>query len=208
MRLPLGVTFRGIPPSEWIEADIRKRAAKLDVYCRDIMSCRVVVDIPHWHHQEGNRLSLRIDVTVPGGEIAVNRESNLHASRQDLDEREWAKQFEVEGMRKDLRLVIREAFDAARRQLQDYARRQRRAVKTHEEQPHGRVINWIPEERSGAIEAVDGHEIYFHENSVLGNGLKRLRVGAKVIFVEERGDKGPQASTVKVLQARRGHVAV
>ena len=208
MNLPISITFRGIPPSEWIEADIYKRAANLDAYCRDIMSCRVVVDIPHRHHEEGNRFRLRIDLTVPGEEIAVNHESNLHAAKQDLDEREWVKQFDVEGMRKDLRLVMREAFDVARRRLQDYARRRRRAVKTHEESPHGRVVKWIPEEQFGAIEAADGHEVYFHRNSVLGNGLKRLRVGANVVFVEERGEKGPQASTVKVVPARQGHVAV
>jgi cold shock CspA family protein len=91
--------------------------------------------------------------------------------------------------------------------LQDYARRKRRAVKTHEERPCGRVISWMPEGRFGAIEAVDGHEIYFHENSVLGSGLKRLRVGAEVIFAEERGDKGPQASTVKVPRTRSKHTA-
>ena len=205
MKLPISLTFRGIPTSEWIEADIRRRASKLDAYCRDIMSCRVVVDIPHRHHEEGNRFSLRIDVTVPGEEIAVNRESNLHGSAQHLDEREWAKEFEVEGMRKDLRLVIREAFDVARRRLQDYARRHPRAVKTHEPPPHGRVVKWVPDERFGAIEATDGHEVYFHQNSVLGSGLKRLRVGTEVVFVEERGEKGPQASTVKVVPAHREH---
>ena len=208
MKLPISITFLGIPPDEGIDANIRKRAAKLDAYCRDIMSCRVVVDIPHRHHEEGNRFRLRIDLTVPGEEIAVNRESNLHGSKQDLDELEWVKQFDVEGMRKDLRLVMREAFDVARRRLQDYARRHRRAVKTHEEPPYGRIVKWIPEERFGAIEATDGREIYFHQNSVLGSGLKRLRVGAKVVFVEERGEKGPQASTVRVVPAHREHVGI
>jgi cold shock CspA family protein/ribosome-associated translation inhibitor RaiA len=202
MQLPLTVTFHGMSRSDWIEDDIRKRAAKLETYCPDIMSCRVVVAIPHRHHEAGNRFSLRIDLTVPGDEIAVNRESNLHASRKDLGEEEWVKHFDVEGMRKDLRLVIREAFDVARRRLQDYARKRRLAVKTHEEMPHGRVITWIPEEHCGAIEAPDGHEIYFHENSVLASGVKRLRVGAEVTFVEERGEKGPQASTVQVTRAR------
>jgi hypothetical protein len=50
MKLPIAITFRGISSSKWIEDDIRKRAAKLDVLCRDIMSCHVVVDMPHRHH--------------------------------------------------------------------------------------------------------------------------------------------------------------
>ena len=132
MRLPLSIIFRGISPQHWMRADIRKRAEKLDRYYRDIMSCRVTVEIPHWHHEKGNQFRLRIDVTVPGGEIVVNHESSLHASLQDLGQGEEAKALEVEGMRKELRLAIREAFDVARRQLQDHARRQRGFVKTHE----------------------------------------------------------------------------
>src|SRR5450759_1390246 len=89
MQLPLTVTFHGMSRSDWIEDDIRKRAAKLETYCPDIMSCRVVVSIPHRHHETGNRFNLRIDLTVPGDEIAVSRESNLHASRKDLEEQEW-----------------------------------------------------------------------------------------------------------------------
>jgi cold shock CspA family protein len=54
----------------------------------------------------------------------------------------------------------------------------------------------------GAIEAEDGRKVYFHANSVLGAGAMRLRVGSEVTFAEERGRKGPQASTVKVLARR------
>jgi hypothetical protein len=150
-----------MPPSEWIEAEILKRAAKLDAYCPDIMSGHVVVDVPHHHHEEGNRFSLRIDLMVPGEEIAVTRASNVHASRQDLDEHEWVKQFDIEGMRKDLRLVIRETFDVARRRLQDHTRKRRLAVKTHQGLPHGRVTKWSPEEQSGTIEANDGTKCTF-----------------------------------------------
>ncbi len=203
MKLPLSVSFRGMSSSEWIETDIRKRVVKLEEYCRDIMSCRVTVDIPHRHHRGGNRFSLRIDLMVPGEEIAVSRGANLHGSKKDLSEHEWVKQFDVEGMRKDLRLVIREAFDVARRRLQDYARKSRLAIKTHQEVPRGRVVRWTPAGRSGVIETRDGREIYFHQNSVIGAGLSRLRTGADVTFVEEQGDKGPQASTVNVLRPRR-----
>jgi cold shock CspA family protein len=45
----------------------------------------------------------------------------------------------------------------------------------------------------------DGREIYFHQNSVLNGAFPKLKVGTRVIFSEEVGNKGPQASTVKLL---------
>ena len=132
MKLPVEITFHRIASSEWVEKEIRARAAKLDTLYRDIVGCRVTVDRPHGRHEAGNRFRLRIDLTVKGGEIAVTREATLHATQKALGDEQNTKRFEVEGMRKDLKLVIRQAFDVARRQLQDYARRQRGDVKTHE----------------------------------------------------------------------------
>jgi hypothetical protein len=131
MEVPTIVTFRGLPHTEWIEQDIQKRAARLCRYSDQIVSCHAVVAVPHRHHAEGNRFSVRIDLRVRGEALAVSRESNLHAVGQDLGARAWMKQFDIDGMRKHVGLVIREAFDAARRQLQDYARKRRLAVKTH-----------------------------------------------------------------------------
>ena len=50
----------------------------------------------------------------------------------------------------------------------------------------------------------EGREIYFHRNSVLHEAFDRLRVGAEVAFVEEEGDQGPQASTVKLVGRHGG----
>jgi len=137
MSAPTTITFQGMAPREWIEAEIGARADKLEKYCGDITSCRVAVDLPHRHHKDGNRFSVRINLTVPGEELAVTHGSNVHGSKQDLDEEEWVKKFDVEGMRKHLRLVIKEAFDVARRRLQDYTRLRRHAVKTHEKREQG-----------------------------------------------------------------------
>jgi len=208
MKLPVDITFHNLGFTDWIDAEIRKRAVKLEAYCPDIVSCRVAVEIPHRHHQHGNRFRIRIDMIVPGEEIAVSQTPSLHGLQQDLDEPMQEKHFEIEAMRKDGQLVIRQAFDIARRRLQDYARRRRGAVKTHESPPRGRVARWSPEEHFGVIDAADGREIYFHEHSVLGGGLKRLMVGSYVTFVEERGEKGPQASTVKVIGKHPERVAV
>jgi cold shock CspA family protein len=101
------------------------------------------------------------------------------------------------------RVAVRKAFEAARRQLQDYRRRQRGIGKIHEAVPLGRVARLLPDGSGGFIEAPDGHEVYFHPNSVLNAGFGRLDIGSQVAFIEEKGDRGPQASTVKVV-ARRG----
>ena len=137
MSVPMTLTFHGIAPKEWIAGEVRARADTLEEHCGDIMSWRVAVDLPHPHHKEANRFSVRIDLTVPGEELAVTHGANVPGLNTDLDEKAWVKQFDVEGVRKHLRLVIKEAFDVARRRLQDYARLRRHAAKTHEKRVRG-----------------------------------------------------------------------
>ena len=105
----VAVTFRNLKASKTLEQDIRERVEKLETYYPDIKTCRVLVGVPHRHHERGNCFEVRIDMLVPGEEIAV--------SHQHLN--------------KDVTLVVTAAFAAAKRQLQDYARRQRHAVKAH-----------------------------------------------------------------------------
>jgi cold shock CspA family protein len=69
-------------------------------------------------------------------------------------------------------------------------------MKVHEGSPHARVTKLFPEEGFGFLETPDGREIYFHENSVLDSGFSALEIGTEVQFVEELGDKSPQATTV------------
>ncbi|MEE9542924.1 MAG: cold shock domain-containing protein [Thermodesulfobacteriota bacterium] len=72
-------------------------------------------------------------------------------------------------------------------------------MKIHEVQPHGRISELFTDEGYGTIESSDGMEIYFHRNSVLNADFDKLEIGTEVRFVEEAGEKGPQASTVKVI---------
>jgi cold shock CspA family protein len=77
--------------------------------------------------------------------------------------------------------------------------------KTRVVPPHGRVVYLESALGHGRIETDDGREVYFHRNSVIG-GIERLRLGAEVRFHEERGDQGPQASTVEAI-GEHGHHA-
>jgi ribosome-associated translation inhibitor RaiA len=114
MQIPLQITFRDMTPSAAVEARIRERAVELDQYYDRIMRCHVVVHAPHRHHHQGKLFHVRIDLTVPGGELVVNREPAAHHAYEDVF------------------VTIRDAFDAAQRQLADHARRLRGDVKAHE----------------------------------------------------------------------------
>jgi cold shock CspA family protein/ribosome-associated translation inhibitor RaiA len=203
MQLTPTITFRGLDRSAALEAEIRTRIDKLETYDRSIISCQVLVELAQRHHEAGNRYHVQIDLTVPGDEIIVAHEASLYATDQDLHLAKATKQDEADPQRKHAVVAVREAFDIARRQLQDYARRHRGSVKTAARQPRGRVVQLFPVDEYGFIEAEDGHEVYFQKSSVLKGAFKRLTVDSAVSFVEESGEKGPQASTVKLLRPRR-----
>jgi hypothetical protein len=77
-----------------------------------------------------SKIHARIDLAVRGEEIVVAHEASLQATAQDIDAERGRTADEPDPERKHARVAIREAFDAARRRLQDQARRQRGTVKT------------------------------------------------------------------------------
>jgi cold shock CspA family protein len=195
-------------PSEVIEAHIREAAQKLDTFCDEIMSCRVLIETPHQHHHKGKQYHVRIDLTVPGTEFVIKRAPKLITDRSryrkapGVVELAESRELSKYAAHDDIQLTIRDAFDAARRKLQDYARCRRGVVKVHEGLPHARVSKLFPDEGFGFLETPDGREIYFHENSVLDAGFSGLEIGTEVHFVEEAGEKGPQATTVTTVTHR------
>ena len=72
-------------------------------------------------------------------------------------------------------------------------------MKHHEGSPIGTVARLDPSGEFGFLESSDGHEVYFHRNSVVDDAFSHLAVGTRVTFAEEEGEKGPQASTVKLM---------
>ena len=199
MHLPPTITFRRMRATDALEAEIRARLEKLDTYCPSIMAARVLVEQAERHHRDGNRYHIRLDLTVPGEEIVISHEASLRPDARALAARQTRKQDEPDRSHTDAGFAIREAFAAARRRLQDYVRRQRGSVKVHTPQPLGRVVRLFPSKAYGFLEAADGHEVYFQGSSVLGGAFDDLEVGSRVAFVEERGEKGPQASTVRLV---------
>lgn len=186
MQVPLELSSRMINLDPALEADLRRRAAKLERYYDRITSCRIAVERPTGnHHNEGGPYRVRIDITVPGSELVASKEAE------------------------DLNTAVRDAFKAAERQVEEFSQRRRGDVKTPVLPPEGRVVRLFPDEGFGFIEAADGREVYFHRNAVLDPpGFEKLAVGAQVRFAEEQGFEGPQASTVNLVETGSKEIEV
>ena len=104
MKLPLQITFRNMQSSEAVESKVKQRATRLERYFENILSCKVTIEAPHKHHHKGSIFQVNIDVSVPGKEIVVSRERGLNHAHEDVY------------------VAVRDAFAAARRQLEEYAK--------------------------------------------------------------------------------------
>jgi ribosomal subunit interface protein len=176
MKVVLQVTFRDMARSDAVEAEIRRRAEKLEEFCDRIMSCRVTVETPAAHKHQGKLFSVHVDVKVPGEEIASTRRHE----------------------HEDVYVAIRDAFDAVRRRLEDYVRRSRGETKRHEPLLHGRIVRLF-DDGHGFIEDGEGNEYYFDDASVAGPG-DRLVVGTAVEFLGEAAAQGLQAKRVTAVR--------
>ncbi len=107
MPIPLQITFKNMDPSEAVETKIRQRVEKLARHADRITGCHVVVEAPHRSHQKGQLYSVRVDLTIPGEELVVNREHNSDPAHEDVY------------------VAVRDAFDAAQRRLDSYENRRR-----------------------------------------------------------------------------------
>jgi len=184
MLLPLQITFRHMDPSPALETRVRELAERLDRFYDSITSCRVVISAAPAHRHKGGPFSVRIDLTLPGGEVFVHSE------------------HENTGAHTDVYVALRDAFEDLRRQLEDYGRRQRGDVKHHEpSMQSGTIVEVATEEGYGRIETAEGRMVYFHRNSVHAAQFEALLPGVKVWFEEEPGDLGAQAAVVRPVAA-------
>jgi hypothetical protein len=130
MQIPLQITFRNMPRSSAIEENIREKTDKLESFFDGITSCRVIVEAPHRHHYKGKAYVVRIDMSVPGDELVVNRAPKRLDPVTPPDPQEletaWAESHEPSkhAAHEDIYVTIRDAFNAAGRKLQDYVQNQ------------------------------------------------------------------------------------
>jgi ribosomal subunit interface protein len=181
MQTPLEVHFNNMERSEAVEAAVRERAGKLEQFFGGITSCHVYIDAPHHRHRKGNRYEVRLEIRIPGTELAVNNKPG------DVNAHE------------DVHVAIRDAFNAMERQLKRWKRQVGGAPRGREASLQGRIAEIYPEQGYGQIIATDHRLIYFHKNSVVDGDFADLKVDDPVELVVQTGEseKGPQASTVR-----------
>jgi len=175
MKQPLEVRFLGLEPSAAVEEAARAKAAKLDQFRGDLMSCRVTIELPHKHRHQGQPFEVRIDVTMTGRELCVDRVRN-----------------------EDIYVALRDAFDDMMRRIEDSGHRVRGQEKQHAELLNGEVVRISSEERRGFIRTADGDEYWFGPDNVAGAPWEHLKVGAEVRFIPEVAAEGRQAKRVSL----------
>jgi ribosome-associated translation inhibitor RaiA len=111
--LAIEVRFHNVDRSEALEAEIRERASKLEQFAEHLMNCVVTIERPHNHHRQGNLFTARVDLRLAHAHVVATRDPSTRRSHEDV------------------RVAVRDAFRAARRQLQDRVRKLRGDVKSH-----------------------------------------------------------------------------
>ena len=100
------IRFIGVEPSDALASAAREKAAKLELFCPEIMACHVVIELAHKHRHQGRPFAVRLNLTLPGRELAVSRVEN-----------------------EDAYVALRDAFDDMKRQVEDTMRRMREPEK-------------------------------------------------------------------------------
>ena len=179
MQVSPKIVFHGMDPSPAVEAKIMERIEKLEEFHSRIVSCRVTVSAPHRHSRKGKIFQVRIDIGVPGRDVIVNREPGRDHAHEDVY------------------IAIRDAFNAANRQLEDHFRKRGGIrIKEHAPKGHGKVARLFADEGYGFVATLDGRELFFERDNVTGDGWRGLDVGSEVRFTEMDGEGGPHATAV------------
>lgn len=203
MVLPIQITFRNFEAPEELYAYIREQASRLERYYKRITSCRVMMETADGR-KRGKIYHVRIDLGLPEGELLVESAPSLRSGLQDVHGEAMTKKSELGREHRNPRRAILDAFREMRRRLQDFGRKQRGDVKLRQVPlASGKVAALFEDEGYGFLETAGGRRVYFHRESVRDGRFPLLRLGTEVKLCEEEGEKGPQATTVKIAHPRK-----
>jgi ribosomal subunit interface protein len=104
------VVFRNIEYSPSVEEIVLKRLEKLERYCDEIQSLRVILETPHNNHHKGKVYHVGVEAMVPNHDIAVSHDQHDNHAHEDIY------------------VAIRDAFNALERRLKSVYGKQRRRM--------------------------------------------------------------------------------
>jgi len=187
METPAEIIWHSMDPTPYIAKRIDDRIARLEKFFGRIVRCRVVIEAAHQRHRKGNEYEVRVELGIPGGELSINRRPG------------------DDGAHADLKVAVRDAFDAMERQLRRWKEEHSGRPAAPETPLQGTVAEIDHEERFGHINATDGRSIYFHANSVVTGDFDKLNAGDTVELVVAPQDdaEGLHASAVRSIGAQR-----
>jgi ribosomal subunit interface protein len=174
MRIEPQIRFVGIDRSDALEAAIRGRIARLERHAAGIVGCRVAVELDHRHPRQGRTVRVRVDLTLPGRELVVDRVAD-----------------------EDAYVAMRDAFDDMGRRLEEAVRQRRGEIKHHAPELHGVIDRLDREAGFGFIRSSEGEEYYFGPTNLAGLRFEQIAVGDRVRFIVEAASDGLQAHRVK-----------
>lgn len=175
------ITFHGLDTSPALTTLVKEKIAKLEQFYGRATSCLVRIEKDTRKGQQGHLFRVSISLELPIGTVVVSGKPG------DINAHE------------DVRVALRDSFDAARSQLEDLARKSGRVhVKRHPERVHGEIVRLFPDEGYGFIKLSNDEEAFFHRDSVTGAGWDTLDLGSSVTFTLMDGDKGYYAANVTV----------
>lgn len=188
MQTPVEIIWHEMEPAPHVEKRLRQRLARLGKFFDRIIGCHVVVEKAHRRHRVGNAYEVRLEVTVPGGILTIDRKpGDDHAHTDPL-------------------VAVRDAFDAMERKLRRWKdEHSGRPEPDEAPQPQGRIAELDQAAGSGEIAVTDGRLVYFHRNAVVDGRFEALEVGDPVeLVVAPRDDAANlHASTVRRIGAQR-----
>jgi ribosomal subunit interface protein len=181
------ITWHNMEPVPHVAKRVDQRINRLEKFFGRITRCHVVVEAAHQRRRQGNEYEVRLDVTIPGGDLSVNQKpGDIHAHT-------------------DVLVAIRDAFDAMERQLRRWKDEHGGRPEVHATPLQGRIAEIDLSAGSGQIATTDGRLVYFHRNSVVTGDFDALAEGDTVELVVDPGEnaKGAHASTVRPITSQR-----
>ena len=185
---PFQITFLDFAESDPVWLAVQKRIEKLEQFFDRIVRCEVAISSPHRHRHTDRLYHIQIHIFLPGDDIIITRKPVKNEAHRDIY------------------VAIRDSFNAAERLLREKVRIIRDKSKAHQaiaHQPQGQFIGKISKlffnDGYGFLMTNDGREFYFDQNSIINKKFAVLKIGQKVRFIEELGEKGPQVSSMSAL---------